>query len=259
MKKMIWGEDPDFSGPYDWFRNSLILQEIRKRRISGSVLDFGCGSGNLIIRLASSGFEGIGVDASALAVKYLSEKLKAKGLTRKFKVMVGREQMLFRKGMEKQFDLVVCGETLEHLKDDWRAIQGFHQVLKKRGICVVTAPAHPRYWDQSEEYAGHYRRYEERDLRALFERNGFVVETIFCWGFPVSLVWHRIVLLPLFTKKAEEGKIYSHSGTFFAELLSLQWLKRVFSYPFWIDQCFNWTRLGGGLLLVARKNHSASA
>ncbi len=253
-RKVIWGEDPEFSGPYDWFRNSLMLREIKKRRNSGRVLDFGCGSGNLLLRLAKEGFKGSGIDVSAAAVKYLSQRLRKEELLGKVKAVAGREQVLFRKGMKEQFDLLVCGETLEHLKDDWRAVQGFHQVLKKRGICVVTVPAHLWYWDRTDEYAGHYRRYEEGDLRALFEGNGFVVESVFYWGFPLSRFWYKLVLSPLFIRRAAGKREYACQQTVFGKLLSQEWLKRVFSIPFWIDQCFNWTGLGGGLLLVARKD-----
>ena len=117
-RKTQWGEDPQFSGPRDWFRNSLIIHEVQKRKQKGTVLDFGCGSGNLLIRLAKKGFSGVGVDASPLAVSFLKKKLQSHQ-SLSLSVYQGTEKLLTT--LSEKFDLIVSGETLEHLKKETKA------------------------------------------------------------------------------------------------------------------------------------------
>ena len=47
--------------------------------------------------------------------------------------------------------------------------------------------------------------------------------------------------------------IYSESKTLFGKIIRSEKLKQMFSKIFYFDQLFNWTKLGGGLLLVAQK------
>ena len=175
--KEVWGEDPEFSGPRNWFREVLIVKAIKKWKKSGKILDFGSGSGHLLLRLAQEGFAGIGIDNSPPAVNYAHQKIQEKHLEHKLKIILGDENTLFR--LKDKFDVVVSGETLEHLKDDRRAVAGISRVLNKSGICVVTAPAHPWLWDINDEFSGHHHRYEQTDLQQLFKRAGFEVRTIF--------------------------------------------------------------------------------
>lgn len=251
--KEVWGEDPEFSGPRNWFRDAFIIRAIKRRKKSGRVLDFGCGSGDLLLRLSQEGFEGIGIDSSSLAVNYFRQKIQERYLEDKLKIILGDEETLFQ--LKGKFDVVVSGETLEHLKDDSRAVAGFFKLLDEGGICVVTVPAHPWLWDINDEFSGHYRRYEQVDLRQLFEKVGFKVKTIFYWGFPLCLIWHRLLYLPLIRKKMESKKkiIYSNPEVLFGRIVRNEELKRILSGIFYFDQLFNWTKLGGGLLLVAQK------
>lgn len=251
MKKAVWGKNPEFWGPRDWFRNSLLLKEIKARGERGFLLDFGCGSGNLLIRLAREHFLGKGIDASSLAVKFLRKRVKKESLIKKIKVVKGKENFLFK--TKDRFNVIVSGETLEHLENDERAVQGFYRSLKRGGICVVSVPSHKWLWDINDDFSGHYRRYEESDLRILFKTAGFKIEKVYYWGFPVSFLWHKLIYLPLIKKEVETGKVYVNNSGFLGKILSWHGTKRIFSIPFWLDQLFNWTRLGGGLILIARK------
>jgi len=76
--KMMWGEEPELSGPRDYFRNSLLLREIEKNQKGKKILDFGAGSGHLILRLLEKGNTCWGIDTSKVVIDVLEEKVKGK-------------------------------------------------------------------------------------------------------------------------------------------------------------------------------------
>lgn len=246
-KKIIWGEDLGFSGPRDFFRNSLILKEVLRNKKHGDILDFGCGSGHLTFRLINKGFSVCGIDSSPLVFQHLLI-IKTEKQISKLQVVRGNEKTLFK--LKKKFDVVVSGEVLEHLKDDIKAVKGFCKLLKDDGICIVTVPSHPYLWDVNDDYSSHFRRYEKENLIALFEKAGFKIKKCFYFGFPLVYLWHKFVFLPFITRRLQKKQNQINpSNPFSIDSKSLN----IMSIPFWIDQLFNWTEKGGGLLLVAEK------
>lgn len=249
-KKANWGEDPYLSGPYDWFRNSLIIKNVLKYKDSGDLLDFGCGSGHLIIRLARLGFRCVGVDVSHLTVTFLQKRIQREKLSKDIGVIESNQNYLRR--TDKRFDVIVSGETLEHIKNDKEVVRGFFRVLKRGGICVVTVPAHTKRWDINDEYSKHYRRYDGVALEKLFLDSHFGVEKLVYVGFPLGYLWHKYIYLKVIDRKIKKNKIYSHDFLF-SKILKSDVLKKLFSRVFYIDNLFNWTKKGNHLLLVARK------
>lgn len=81
---------------------------------------------------------------------------------------------------EACFDLVICAEVLEHIREDGRAVAEIARVLRPGGHLVVSVP---RFWPErlcwalSAQYAaspgGHVRIYRGRELIALLARGGF--------------------------------------------------------------------------------------
>lgn len=250
---MCWGDDPEFLGPKHWFRQSLIIREILKQKRTGLILDYGCGSGTLLMRLCSLDFNGIGLDTSEKAINYFKKQIENNNLKNKITVEVGNQELLYSKKYLRKFDIITASEVLEHLEKDQNAISAFYQALKKGGLCIVTVPAHQYLWDTSDDYSSHYRRYEKEQLAKMFTEAGFKVKKIYYCGFPISLLWHKLILLPLIDRKRKTKTRYTNSKSLIGYLLSHQLIKRLASLPFWIDQLFNWTEKGCGLLLVAEK------
>lgn len=253
MKKMIWGEDPEFSGPRNWYRESLIINEILKHKKKGKILDFGCGSGNTLLRFLKKGFQGIGIDVSKPAIKFFEKIIKNNNFQKNAKLEIGNEELLFSKKYRNYFDIIICGETLEHIKDDKNIVKGFFEVLKKGGICAISVPAHMNQWDTNDDFSSHFRRYEKNELIKLFMETGFSIKKVYYWGYPLSFFWHRLIYLRLVNKKITKEKNYSNAPGLFGSILSNSSIKRILSFPFWFDNLFNWTKLGGGLILVAEK------
>jgi ubiquinone/menaquinone biosynthesis C-methylase UbiE len=76
------------------------------------------------------------------------------------------------------FDLVVCTETLEHVRDLQLLLSEVRRVLEPRGRLAITTPAHRRLMATPDPLSPHLRFLTRRTLRALLEQMGFRVEEL---------------------------------------------------------------------------------
>jgi SAM-dependent methyltransferase len=82
--------------------------------------------------------------------------------------------------LQRQFDQIICSETLEHIKDDRRIISYFHDALRPGGVLHLCCPYslnpehHLGRTDNPEDGVGHVRDgYTFESYRALLEPCGF--------------------------------------------------------------------------------------
>ena len=69
------------------------------------------------------------------------------------------------------FDWIFCSEVLEHIKNYKKAIKELSRVVKKGGKIIITVPVYMRYWHSDDEFVGHYRRFNPKELRKDLEKS----------------------------------------------------------------------------------------
>jgi SAM-dependent methyltransferase len=81
---------------------------------------------------------------------------------------------------DNEFDLIACSEVLYHqyIKDDGAIMREFHRVLKPGGRVLVKVPAHMYLWGKHDAMNLTRHRYEPREVRKIFEDNGFIIERL---------------------------------------------------------------------------------
>lgn len=251
-----WGSSPDFYGPRDYFRNTFILRKVKNLVPEGEILDFGCGCGNLTEQLAAAGYKVWAVDPSAASLEALLQKTKDNvTMTKLIKVIQGDYQQIAE--MKKKFDVICCGEVLEHIPDDREALKAFFDFLKPGGTCIATVPARMKYWDVSDIWAGHQRRYEKNALRQLFSQVGFKVIRLYCFG-PITFLWHKVIFLPtlkrLFFQTDRPGVPFGSTFSKSRRILFYRFLIPFLSYLFYVDILCSNLNLWNSYLVVAHKN-----
>jgi len=115
----------------DWFinRKMLFLERfISEHCIQGKSLDVGCNYGFFSEYLAKIGFNSYGID---IKKEYFPKKGKA------HYSMQSAEKMNFK---DESFDLIICFDTIEHIKDKEDALSEIRRVLKKDGFFICTVP-----------------------------------------------------------------------------------------------------------------------
>ncbi len=77
-------------------------------------------------------------------------------------------------------------EVLEHIEDDRAALAQWRQWLKPGGNLLLSVPAHMSQWTASDEWAGHYRRYERQGLESLVAECGYAIDHLEAYGSPLA-------------------------------------------------------------------------
>ena len=167
------------------------------------VLDAGCGSG----RHLCESFRTPGVDVAGVDLKW-DDLSKARGFLslmagdREGRWLVAQADVTKLPFADGSFDVVICSEVLEHIKDNRTAVEELVRVLKPGGDLVVTVP---RFWPERicwaisrayhREPGGHIRIYQKRELMDLLEAAG-----VRCWriryrhGLHAPYWWLRCIV-----------------------------------------------------------------
>ncbi len=100
------------------------------------ILDFGCGSGDLVVHLREAGYQAHGVDLDDSFAESLSQTGPAGDV---FRVI---ESNPYRIPFEdRSFDVVVSDEVFEHVQDYGRALAELRRVLKPGGVALHAFPS----------------------------------------------------------------------------------------------------------------------
>lgn len=147
-----------------------------------TILDYGSGAGTIDLYLASLGHKVIGLDISNTAIE--SAKLSAEKLNLK-----NADFWTSKDGLKKiskiRFDLVICTEVIEHVKDDIGLLRFLNKKLKRNGVVFLSTPSKnaPLYRlgfaNEFDLRVGHLRRYTENQLKNLFIESGFNIEAFY--------------------------------------------------------------------------------
>lgn len=159
------------------------------------VLDFGCGTGNVTLRLQPLVRSVTAVDRSVEMLKVLADKVSSRSLTNVVLNHVDTEQGELLSG---QYDLVVCSMTLHHVKQPAALLDQFSRVLVTGGF-IGLADLEP---DQGLFHG---------DRRGVFH-NGFARDTMKDWlekaGFG-NISFRDVTTIPRFVPGGiKEFKIF---------------------------------------------------
>jgi len=244
-----WGSW-EIKGPVHLFRERMIVNNLRKHLSQGRILDAGCGTGSLALQLGFLGYTVLGVDSSLDCVYAARRKVAKSGLSDRIIIYQGNVAVL---GLgHAKFDGIVCGEVLEHLRDDKSAVKGFNHTLREDGICVVTVPANPKLWSEVDVYAGHVRRYTSSQLSYLFKSHGFQVMHLKYWGFPIIRLYQRLLFRPYMLRMRHRDTALQ-LWDMITRVGSNGLVPIVLSKLFQLDSLFGQLPWGIGLLIVAKK------
>jgi SAM-dependent methyltransferase len=140
-----------------------------KDHLRGSVLELGCGAGfvvrNYVVRVDSV----FGVDINPELLTAL-EKSSPPGKVRTACVDLRGD---WREIEGVKADVVIALDVVEHFEDDRDFVEKLARHLLPGGKVVLKVPAQSRLYGEIDKASGHFRRYDESQLRGLMESLGF--------------------------------------------------------------------------------------
>jgi ubiquinone/menaquinone biosynthesis C-methylase UbiE len=144
-----------------------------------SALDLGCGDGRLTTELRAR--ELVAADVSEVALERASARLPSAELVK----LAPDEPLPMEDG---SFDLVLCAETIEHVRDVQLLLSEVRRVLRPGGGLAVTTPAHGRltgldilvrgFERHFHPMSPHLRFLTARSLAGLLDEMGFDPGTV---------------------------------------------------------------------------------
>jgi SAM-dependent methyltransferase len=127
-------------------------------------LDLGCGDGRLTAELDAA--ELTAADVSGLALERARRRLPRARL-----VELEPDGPLPLE--DAHFDLVLCAETIEHVRDVQLFLSEIRRVLRPGGTLALTTPANLPVGPRPDPLSPHLRHFTRRSLRRLLEQLGF--------------------------------------------------------------------------------------
>ncbi len=192
------------------------------------ILDAGCGTGGLLVKLAKYG-NVYGIDISSEGIK-LAKKRDLKNL------QVGTVTALPYKN--NFFDVVVCIDVLYHQKvtDDAKALAEFSRVLKPNGILILKVPSYNWLRGKHDSIAQTKHRFTKPEVELKLKNENFKVKKntyANMFIFPIALLQRFVSNLISSTPKSDLGNLPSLVNNLFIFLGKIEdWLMEKVDLPF---------------------------
>jgi len=212
------------------------------------ILDLGCGNGETTLEIAKmlphSTVEG--VDISNLAIRYARECHSKNNITY---FASGVEDKDYLDKRKNYFDIVVFNGALEHIKNDFSALKYIYDLCSDNADVIILTVSYKKYWSDIDTLAGHYRRYEPKQLRNLVRKAGFELKEEIITGFPFSLLFYLIQASRtngtqmIYRPEGLNTKIFSLASPLLYMLMKM-------------DKLFDFTRKGHLIIVRLKKQES---
>jgi SAM-dependent methyltransferase len=156
----LWELVPEEPGPSP----EPLRRFVRSLGPVGRALDLGCGDGRLTSELEAT--ELTAADVSPVALARAARRLPDARIVE----LEPDAALPFDDG---SFDLVLCAETIEHVRDVQLLLSEIRRVLRPGGTLALTTPANFPVGRRPDPLSPHLRFFSRRSLRRLLDELGF--------------------------------------------------------------------------------------
>ena len=175
----------DKSNQYFSYCRTDLLKHIPMNK-KNKVLEIGAGSGETLLKAKESGLAEyiVGVDLTQVDNSNQSHP----GID---KFIIGNIETTKLDLESNYFDVLMCGDVLEHLVDPWQCLATLRPLLKDGGVIIASIP-NIRYWkasmglvfggrwnycEQGVLDRSHLRFFVKETIKDLFKSSGFKIQT----------------------------------------------------------------------------------
>lgn len=175
-----------FDVSYRKRRLQEVLRELRGEVAGLRVLDFGFGSGSLLLGFPHScRLCGVDVSDSAVRSAESDERFAHYGETRFVAVPEDRPELL----PEEEFDVVVTSHALEHVSDDERVLSELFRRVAPGGTLVVFVPI-----EEPDYIMFHRRNYSLQSIAERVAKAGFELRLVEGSMYVNGHVWKLLTI-----------------------------------------------------------------
>lgn len=174
----------------------MYLRERLANRPVGRFVEIGSGRGAVAKILLDLGWTGIGYDLNPDALAEATELNH--GYIKSQKLQLICADWLSVDSSER-FDLIISCFVLEHLDDtlERHYLDKCLQSVTAQGIVALMVPASPKHWSLEDEVAGHYRRYDKKELVEKLAASGFHCNHAVGLNYPLTNILQPVARMIL--------------------------------------------------------------
>jgi SAM-dependent methyltransferase len=164
-KNKLWPLRSKKYGSFSWFKKSKI-------NFDSTVLDVGCGTGKLLLRMQRDGFTNLtGIDP------YIKEDINYRNGVKVFKRHVFE--------LNGQYDLVMCHHAFEHMAQPLESLRKINELLKPNKYAIIRIPVTSSFaWRHygvnwvALDAPRHLFAHTPKSIQILSKKAGFVITDI---------------------------------------------------------------------------------
>jgi SAM-dependent methyltransferase len=179
--------------PANIYRRRLIVSLLGRLSAGATLLDIGCGQGQLAVFLRET-YPDVavwGVDYSAAGVDRGRTYAAARGVDVTF-IQRDLLQPVTLAAGQPAAEYAVCSEVLEHVDDPVCLLRNARTLLAPGCRLIVTVPGGPR--SAFDRHIGHRRHFKAPDLGGALTDAGYRVERVLRAGFPFFNLYKLAVM-----------------------------------------------------------------
>lgn len=176
--------------PYANTKYEIILKWLGEQKVT-TVLNAGCGSGELSFILASNGYEVSGFDLDKDYIDLANKNIQKHRIKNCSFSVSGIEDYK----TNTKYDAVIATDVLEHIKNDKFAFEKLANFIRPGGSVIITVPAGQYLYGFHDEKLGHFRRYSINNFMKIIPKN-IKMRQVRYFGFfliPVAFLISKII------------------------------------------------------------------
>ena len=173
-------------------RARIIFRFIKGTPQSARILDAGSGYGLYALTLAERGYSVDAIDLEQERTDALVARKKERpSLDRRVKTYTGSiTDLPFQNG---SYDLIICSDVIEHIKDDAKAVSELARVLAPDGTMIITVPYHSKYNERIYPMFGHERPgYNVEEMRNILAPHRLSIVEVSSYEYAFGRVLFRM-------------------------------------------------------------------
>lgn len=117
---------------------NILDKELKHNNIELTILDVGCGNGEIANRLIKDGFDVMGCDASLEGIRLANME----NAGHFFVMNLEEETNLPHRILDMKFNVIICTEVIEHLYAPRELMKFCSKLLKPNGLIAISTPYH---------------------------------------------------------------------------------------------------------------------
>ena len=209
-----------------WFfsRREIFTRLIKSLKIkrNSKILDYGTGVGANIRLLKKFSINRISLNDQNKQL--LNKLIKKNNFTTNY-------------NPKTKYDLIVCTDVFEHIKNDKEIFIRLIEKLKKNGYLFITVPAYQALYSKKDESLHHFRRYNKFQLINFINNKSIVISKISYFNFflfiPISISILLLKILKIdFIDEVEKVPNFLINNIFKKIFSFEKYFINKFSFPF---------------------------